>query len=70
MAPRKSTDLSAALTGLILGGSVIFLLLLTIVWLTNRHFEGKKEREAKAVSAAATTAGTPAPLPPPAPGTP
>jgi hypothetical protein len=77
MAPRKSTDLSAALTGLILGGSVLFLLLLTIVWLTNRHFEGKKERDtqaapaaAAAAAAAAPAAGTTAPLPPPAPGTP
>lgn len=70
MAPRKSTDLSAALTGLILGGSVLFLLLLTIVWLTNRHFEGKKEGETQAAPAAVAPAGTPAPLPPPAPGTP
>ena len=74
MAPRKSTDLSAALTGLILGGSVLFLLLLTIVWLTNRHFEGKKERETQAAPAAATAiapaVGTSAPLAPPAPGTP
>jgi hypothetical protein len=66
MATRKSTDLGAGLTGLILGGSVIFLLLLTIVWLTNRHFEGKKEFEAKAAPAAAPIAA-----PPPAPpGTP
>jgi len=77
MAPRKSTDLSAALTGLILGGSVLFLLLLTIVWLTNRHFEGKKERETQAAPAAPAAAtviapavGTTAPLAPPAPGTP
>lgn len=73
MAPRKSTDLGAALTGLILGGSVIFLLLLTIVWLTNRHFEGKKEYEAQAAPAAAAAtapaAGTTAPLPPQPPGT-
>ena len=74
MATRKSTDLGAALTGLILGGSVIFLLLLTIVWLTNRHFEGKKEYEAKAAPAAvpaAVPAAAPIAAPAPAPpGTP
>jgi hypothetical protein len=60
--PRKqSTDLGAGLRGLLLGGSVLFLLLLTIVWLTNRHFEGKKESEAQPGSAAVQ-----APPPPPA----
>jgi hypothetical protein len=45
-APRaKSTDLGAALSGLVLGGATLFLLMLTIVWLTNRHFEGKKAAE-------------------------
>jgi uncharacterized iron-regulated membrane protein len=71
MAPKKSTDLSAALTGLILGGSVLFLLLLTIVWLTNRHFEGKKAEgpvdapaaTAPAVSQPAPAAAAPAPAP-------
>jgi hypothetical protein len=68
MAPKQSTDLGAALRGLLLGGSVLFLLLLTIVWLTNRHFEGKKELEAKAAPAAATaTAPISTPAPPPAP---
>jgi hypothetical protein len=56
MAQRQSTDLAAALRGLLLGGSVIFLLLLTIVWLTNRHFEGKKEAE---VSSKPPVAGAP-----------
>jgi len=74
MAPKKSTDLGAALTGLILGGSVLFLVMLTIVWLTNSHFEKKKAAEAKEAPAAAAvvapapaTAGTavPAPIPPP-----
>ena len=50
MAPKKSTDLGAALTGLILGGSVLFLVLLTIVWLTNSHFEKKKASEAAAAA--------------------
>ncbi len=52
--PRpKSRDLGAALTGLVLGGSVLFLLMLTIVWLTNRHFEGRKAAEKAAVTAPA-----------------
>ncbi|HEY8164566.1 MAG TPA: hypothetical protein VIF83_03335 [Gemmatimonadaceae bacterium] len=51
---KKSTDLGAALRGLILGGSVLFLVLLTIVYLTNRHFKGKAAEE-KATPAAATT---------------
>jgi hypothetical protein len=38
---------------LVLGGSVLFLLMLTIVWLTNRHFEGKKAAEKAAVTAPA-----------------
>jgi hypothetical protein len=55
--PRKqSTDLGAAVRGLLLGGSVLFLLLLTIVWLTNRHFEGKKEAD---VGTAPPQAGAP-----------
>jgi hypothetical protein len=55
MAQKQSTDLGAALRGLLLGGSVMFLLLLTIVWLTNRHFEGKEA----AVNTAPPTAGAP-----------
>ncbi|MFN2603473.1 MAG: hypothetical protein ABR582_12030 [Gemmatimonadaceae bacterium] len=55
MAQKQSTDLGAALRGLLLGGSVIFLLLLTIVWLTNRHFEGKEA----AVKTEPPTAGAP-----------
>ena len=39
--PRpKSRDFGAALAGLVLGGSVMFLIILTIVWLTNSR-EGK-----------------------------
>ena len=37
-----STDFGAALSGLILGGSVLFLMVLAIVWLTNSHFEDLK----------------------------
>lgn len=60
MAARK-TDLGAALTGLVLGASVLFLLLLTIVWLTNRHFEGREKAEPAATPPAATTPATTAP---------
>ena len=78
MAPKKSTDLGAALTGLILGGSVLFLVLLTIVWLTNSHFEKKEANEAAQAPAAAApapapapaTSGTAAPTPPPPAGQP
>lgn len=56
-APRpKSRDLGAALTGLVLGGSVLFLLILTIVWLTNRHFDAKKASEKGETPAAAAVA--------------
>jgi uncharacterized iron-regulated membrane protein len=69
MAPKKSTDLGAALTGLILGGSVLFLVLLTIVWLTNSHFEKKEANEAAQAPAAAAPAAAPAPAPALAPAT-
>ena len=58
-APRpKSRDLGAALTGLVLGGSTLFVLVLTSVWLTNRHFEGKKASEAAAAAPAAAAPPT------------
>jgi uncharacterized iron-regulated membrane protein len=83
-APRpKSRDFGAALAGLVLGGSVLFLVILTIVWLTNSHFAEKKTNEAKEPAQAvlpasgptpsATGSGTAAPvapLPSPASGTP
>src|SRR5688572_23912709 len=56
MAQAKSTDLGAALRGLIMSSAVIFLLMLTIVWLTNRHFEGRKAAGGHGPPAAATTA--------------
>jgi hypothetical protein len=71
MAQKKSTDLGAALRGLILGGASMFLLLLTIVWLTNRHFAGKKEAgPAPAPAAATAAAGTPGTGAPPIPVSP
>jgi hypothetical protein len=58
--PRpKSRDLGAALAGLVLGGSSLFLLVLTIVWLTNRHFDAKKAAE-KGETPAAAAAAAPA----------
>ena len=55
--PRpKSRDLGAALAGLVLGGSSLFLLVLTIVWLTNRHFDAKKAAEKSETPAAAAVA--------------
>jgi hypothetical protein len=46
MATKKKTDLSAALTGLILGAVTLFLLLTSIVLLTNGHFRDKEAGEA------------------------
>jgi hypothetical protein len=43
MATKKKTDLSAALTGLILGAVTLFLLMTAIVLMTNAHFRGKAE---------------------------
>lgn len=73
--PRpKSRDLGAALSGLVLGGSTIFLIILTIVWLTNSHFAGEKSEKTKSEPAAevqatgvipsTTGSGTAAPVAP------
>ncbi|HEX2722230.1 MAG TPA: hypothetical protein VHM24_04885 [Gemmatimonadaceae bacterium] len=64
-APRpKSRDLGAALAGLVLGGSVLFLLVLTIVWLTNARYAGEKsEDKAGHVSPPATPVVAPGPVP-------
>jgi len=72
MAQKKSTDLGAALRGLILASAVMFLLMLMIVWLTNRHFEGKKEGEGARppAAAAAAPAGVPDTGTPPIPVSP
>jgi hypothetical protein len=45
MATRKKTDLSAALTGFVLGAVTLFLLLTAIVLLTNAHYRGKAGAE-------------------------
>jgi hypothetical protein len=46
MATKKKTDLSAALTGLILGSVSLFLLMTAIVTMTNAHYRGKEAAEA------------------------
>ena len=46
MATKKKTDLSAALTGLILGAVTLFLLLSSIVMVTNAHYRDKEAVEA------------------------
>jgi cytoskeletal protein RodZ len=61
-APRpKSRDFGAALAGLVLGGSVMFLIILTIVWLTNSHFAKEKVHEAKEPPQAVLPASGPVP---------
>ena len=45
MATKKKTDLSAALTGLVLGALTLFLLLTSIVLLTNAHFRATTAAE-------------------------
>ena len=55
----ESKDFGAALAGLVLGGSVLFLLVLTIVWLTNSHFAGKKAEEASHAAPAAAAPAVP-----------
>ena len=46
MAVKKKTDLSAALTGLVLGSVTLFLILTSIVMMTNAHYRGKEAVEA------------------------
>ena len=46
MATKKKTDLSAALTGLVLGAVTLFLLLTSIVMMTNAHYRDKEAAEA------------------------
>jgi hypothetical protein len=46
MTTKKKTDLSAALTGLVLGSVTLFLLLTSIVLLTNAHYRDKEAAEA------------------------
>jgi hypothetical protein len=45
MAAKKKTDLGAALTGLILGTVTLFLVLTSIVMMTNAHYRDKEAAE-------------------------
>lgn len=54
---HRSSDLGAALTGLIVGAVVLFIIVFTIVKLTNSSYAGEHE------AAPAATTGTPAPAP-------
>ncbi|CAN5667414.1 hypothetical protein BH23GEM1_BH23GEM1_08400 [soil metagenome] len=60
---HRSSDLGAALTGLIVGAVSLFILVFTIVKLTNASFAGE---HAPSPAPASTTAGSPAPAAPPA----
>jgi hypothetical protein len=46
MATKKKTDLGAALTGLVLGAVVLFLVLTSIVMMTNAHYREREAAEA------------------------
>ncbi|HEY3745613.1 MAG TPA: hypothetical protein VGL17_05190 [Gemmatimonadaceae bacterium] len=46
MVAKKKTDLSAALTGLVLGSVTLFLILTSIVMMTNAHYRDKEAVEA------------------------
>jgi hypothetical protein len=39
---RRGTDFPAALTGLIVGGCIVFAILFGIVVITNHHYAGEK----------------------------
>jgi hypothetical protein len=47
MATKKKTDLGAALTGLILGTVTLFLVLTSIVMMTNAHYRDKEAAESQ-----------------------
>jgi hypothetical protein len=56
-ATKKKTDLSAALTGLVLGAVTIFLLLSSIVLMTNAHYRGLEKAEGGSSTAPAPEPG-------------
>ena len=45
MAVKKKTDFAASLTGFVLGAVTLFLLLTSIVLLTNAHYRQKEAAE-------------------------
>ena len=65
---HRSSDLGAALTGLIVGAVALFIIVFTIVKLTNASFAGEQHATAPAAAATstpapATTTGATAPAP-------
>ena len=64
MATKPKTDLSAALTGLILGAVTIFLLLTSIVMMTNAHYRGESTEGPSSSAPASAPASPPAPTTP------
>lgn len=49
-APHGGPDTSAAFTGLIIGGILLFVLLFSIVKVTNHHYEATEKPAAAATS--------------------
>lgn len=70
MAATKGRDFGAALSGLVLGGSMIFLVMLLVVWLTNTSFANKEGHGAPAPAAAGASATGATAAPAPAGGAP
>ena len=71
---HSGSDMRAAFTGLIVGAIAILLVVVAIVWLTNRSFAGHEAAAggahapaAPAPAASAPAAGTPATPPPTTP---
>ena len=63
---HRSSDLGAALTGLIVGAVALFIIVFTIVKLTNASFADEEHAAAPAAATATTptpTTGAPAPAP-------
>jgi len=55
------TDFGAAITGLIVGGCVLFVLLFGVVELTNHKYAGEEAAAAEASPSTPATLATPAP---------
>jgi hypothetical protein len=55
--PHRSSDLGAALTGFVVGGTVLFAVMFAIVILTNNHYADMESAPAGQAPAAQTGAG-------------
>jgi hypothetical protein len=42
MEGKQQTDFGAALTGLVVGGCIVFAILFGVVMITNHHYAGEK----------------------------